>query len=152
MRAFVLLLLLAWPAAGQDPLETPAVPDRELLRRLDSAELVLVGTVREVREPAGGRKVLGSEHDPLWREAILKVGSLEKGRPESPTVTFLFASSRDVQWAGSPKVREGQEAVWLLRREQKPGLLGRDLVILEPLDVLPLDELERVRRLIRNLP
>lgn len=148
MRAFVLLLLLAWPAAGQEL----AVPDRELLRRLDSAELVLLGTVREVREPVGGRKVPGSEHDPVWREAILKVGSLEKGRPGSPTVTFLFASSRDVQWAGAPKAREGQEAIWLLRREQKPGLLGRDLVILEPLDVLPPGELERVRRLIRNLP
>lgn len=151
MRAFVLLLLLAWPAAGQDRPEDLA--NRELLRRLDSAELVIVGTVREVRDPVGGRKVPGgTEHDPRWREAILRVRSVEKGRPESPTVTFLFASSRDVHWGDAPKAREGQEAIWLLRREQKPGLLGRDLVVLDPLDALPPAELDRVRRLLQNLP
>ncbi len=127
------------------------IADQRLRERIRSAELVVVGIVKNVEEPRrrseGGLK---SEHDPDWRKANIKVVEVLMGQKDTREVTILFAQSRDVQWAEAPKFAAGQEGVWLLRRATLPGLLRRDyLTVLDPDDFWLSTELDRIRRLLQ---
>lgn len=120
--------------------------EQRLKERLDRSELVVAGRVLETR-PAGkvGEERV-TEHDPQWREAVIRIDSLLKGRHEAGTVVILYPGTLDVMWADSPKPRVGQERVWLLHKDQVEGL--EIYTALKPEDVLPRTEVETVRRLV----
>ena len=54
-----------------------AIADEALTRRLQSAQLVVVGTVTAVRP---GPRNPDSEHDPLWSSATIRITTVVKGR------------------------------------------------------------------------
>jgi hypothetical protein len=89
-----------------------------------------------------------SEHDPDLHRATLEVRSILKESPRDNKVTFLFANSRDVQWDNSPKLKEGQEGVWILHVNEKDGLRIADLTAFDPRDVQPPSQEERIRKLL----
>jgi hypothetical protein len=124
--------------------------ERELAERIDNASLVVVarvGKIVPVRRRAGRRD---SEHSPEWFVADLEIESVEKGRrARDKPVPLAFPTSDDIQWYWRPRPQPGQEAVWILRREEElPGLPKDVFTALDPRDVRPRDQIEHVRRLI----
>jgi len=123
------------------------ISDEELQNQLATAEAVVVGRVAGIR-PAEIPH-LGSEHDPDWYVAVIKVESVLKGEP-GREVSLLFPHSDDVAWHNAPKFKEGQQGIWLLHRNQArlPGIENQ-LTALRPLDFHSREELSRVERLVK---
>jgi hypothetical protein len=124
-------------------------PDRHLLSRMRTADVVAAGrvlSVRKVPRPAGQRI---SEHDPDWHEAVIEVQSVESGPPMKQAV-LLFPASGDVRWRNAPKFSVGQEGVWILHQHQFAELRTPGYVALEPGDFHPKEQREHIRALIKR--
>jgi hypothetical protein len=129
--------------------------DQKLQQRLAQAAMVIVGKVTGIKQ--GPQPDIFSEHNPdLW-EAKLQIKSVELGPSTQRTVTILYANSIDVVWVRSPKFKKGQEGIWILHRDQavdwKRGsrLPVESLTALDSEDFLPLNQLERVQRLLKKI-
>jgi hypothetical protein len=103
-------------------------------RHFSDADLVVAGTVVNVRIPAVSpqarkRTALPSpitEHDPVWREAVIKVSDVLKGEKTWKQVTVRFPDSSDVMFHGVPKFEPGQEGYFMLHRgEGAKSTVGR---------------------------
>lgn len=114
----------------------------ELRRHLESAHAVAQGRATSVRRV---HEVPVSEHDPLWWVAGIRVTRGLKGDVEGE-IHVRFPSSRDIKWYGVPKLKEGDEGVFILHRD---GLEvgGATLAIIHPEDFLR-GESEEARRII----
>lgn len=100
---------------------------RAIREHLNDADLVISGKVIAVRLPetaATNMKKAGaqeqtttrvSEHDPKWREAIIAVEKVHKGKLSKRQVVVRFPSSTDVAWRRVPKFEAGQEGYFALR-------------------------------------
>jgi hypothetical protein len=114
---------------GGDPVEHKRARDRR--ERFDLANLVVSGTVTAVRLPpemvAGTRRTsragallepaaVGpvSEHDPHWREAVIAVDDVHKGRDAKRDIVIRFPASTDVRWYRAPKFQAGQKGFFML--------------------------------------
>jgi hypothetical protein len=131
------------------------VSDEQFQERLRQAEVVVAARVRETHPLQREQPGPFSEHDPLWWEAVLEVGSVEKGQPSEELLTVLFPSSTDEFWIDSPKLAPGMEAVFVLHRDQTergfPVLRVPGLTALSPLDVQPREALPRVRATLERM-
>lgn len=165
-------------AQVSDPVRNLA--DRELQDRVADAEMVIEGEVSSIHLPqaqsfvatrtASSTKPV-SEHDPKWREAVINVGVVHKGNPETKQVVVRFPSSTDVQWYRAPKFHTGDRGVWLLHSgEVAPAATttGKQMVVgesssartvapgapvytaLSPMDFHPANKLEAVAPVIRT--
>ncbi len=115
--------------------------DEALRSHADDAEAVLVGRVTAI-EKAGPD--VASEHDPDWWRATIAVDHSEKGTLDGP-VQVLFANSRDVMWARTPKLAAGQEGLWLLHRTTGDEAALAPFSVLDTDDAHPADDLDRLR-------
>jgi hypothetical protein len=126
------------------------LPNEALAVRVAAAEAVVAGTVVDNRPAAVAGSPRVTEHDPQWWEAVVAVESVAKGDVPQPTVAVLFARSEDVMWFQAPKLRVGQAGTWLLHRAEP---LTADAVagfaVVDPLDVQPRAEFERVQGLVQ---
>lgn len=157
-----------------------SLADQKLREQVAKADVVVSGIVSAVRlpdqpatpprarrgvaTPAPPRKI--SEHDPMWREAVIDVKATHKG--ETPKQLLVrFPKSNDVRWKHAPKFQPGEEGVFLLRQDQvaQPATAtapraGRrsataaaapdaSYTALTPTDVQPLDREEQIKNLIR---
>lgn len=116
--------------AERAPDAARSLANRELQDRVAAADLVVEGEVSSVHLPqaesfAATRTAQAarpvSEHDPKWREAVINVGVVHKGNPETKQVVVRFPSSMDVQWHRAPKFRAGDRGVWLLHPPKGPA-------------------------------
>lgn len=121
--------------------------DRALASRLATAQLVVVGVIGEGK-PTEVARERRSEHDPMPWAASIKVETVLKGKADGQVVA-IYASSDDVMWERSPKPQAGFEGVFLLQpdRDKRFGISG--LFLIDPLDVQPKAELQRVQRLLK---
>ncbi len=121
----------------------------ELRKRVGAATAVVVGKVVETG-PVGKRDLPpASEHDPMWRTAFVVVERVEKGdAKEGQRLEIAYASSRDVMWFRAPKPAQGEQAVFLVHRRKLDELDVAMLAIVEPLDLQPVEELDRIRSVI----
>jgi hypothetical protein len=143
--------------------------DRPVLERLGVASLVFRGTVDAVKPPeAAGEQGKrppspSSEHDPQWQVATVRVATLLKGSEAGQMVTVAFASSNDIVWFHAPKLKAGQDAVFIahaLNKENASRYRASELsslvekqpvyVVVEPSDVLPAADEARVRGLLSS--
>jgi hypothetical protein len=140
--------------------------DGPILERLAAASVVFRGTVEDVRRLEPGaeqtqRAPPPTEHDPEWQAATVRIDTPLRGGQAGQKVTIVFAGSRDITWFNSPKLKPGQEAVFLARTPTKEeatmyraSALGallqkqRAYLVTEPNDVLPPAEEARVRALL----
>lgn len=133
-------------------------PDDELRRHLAEVDTVVVGTVYNNNPLARSPSLPVSEHDPEWWEATISVESVEKGKISGTSVTVVFANSMDVAWFQAPKLRLGQEGIWLLhlRQASTKDIEAPDLpvpsayLVIHPLDAHGKGEVERVRKLLKR--
>jgi hypothetical protein len=104
-------------ARAADPVQAKA--ERDLREHVADADLIVRGRVASVALPARRASGAGatapiSEHAALWREAVIDIDHVAKGKRSSKRVTVRFPSSTDVRWAKAPKLQPGQEALFLL--------------------------------------
>jgi len=181
-----------------DPVQ--AHRDLLLKQSLDRADVVVSGTITQVRmapetqisatAPARSsvsatRRRAGaavpasrtqtprriSEHDPIWHEAVVNVESVEKGKTGQKQVVVRFPGSNDVRWRYYPKLRPGQQGVFLMSAETAASptnsrvtsarATGRMTVLATPMvqsgamqatsEPQPISAIERVRQLL-NVP
>ena len=156
---------------------------RELANRVEDAAMVIEGEVSSIHLPraesitdaagvSSARPV--SEHDPKWREAVINVAVVHKGKPGTKQVVVRFPSSTDVQWHRAPKFHTGDRGVWLLRPSEQsaagrkpakrkgPKMAIEEVVstaipgapvvytALHPMDFQPANKLEAVAPVIRS--
>jgi hypothetical protein len=124
--------------------------DEDLARHLAAADLVAVARVARVSEaqPPGKGRSPSSEHDPEWRSASLHVERTLAGDPPPGELAVLFPDSRDIHWFAVPKLKEGQEGIFLLHRGSGGG--ANEYTIVHAEDVLPVADLERVKTLLEK--
>lgn len=139
--------------------------DMPVAERLAAASVVFRGTVESVRrleraaQPNSRGAAPATEHDPEWTAANVRVTDTLRGRVPGPVVTIVFAASRDVTWFNSPKLRVGEDAIFLAHAptEGEAALLrttalgatpGQVYLVTEPYDVLPPTAESRVRSLL----
>lgn len=130
--------------------------ESELLARIRSASVVVVGHVREVRQPkaatrgksAGPQRI--TEHDPGIAEAVIDVAEEIKGKPPGKQVVVRFPTSTDVMWYRYPKLEVGHSGVFILQPDVLAGQAvtrGAAATFNLPRkgDVLPVSDVARVR-------
>jgi len=141
--------------------------DRPVRERLEVAALVFRGTVESVRPlaaaagPGNKPEPAGSEHDPEWQVAMVRVASPLRGGKAGDQVAVIFAASRDIVWFAAPKLSQGQDAIFVAHAADKEEG-GRDrsaalatflaqqtaYLVTKPSDVLAPTEEARVRGLL----
>jgi hypothetical protein len=157
------------PAQAGQSMPTDEARRRPVRARLAAASLVFRGTVQNVRpvEKAASAEQdkrtaeAPSEHDPEWNVATVKIATPLKGGVAGQEVSVVFAASRDITWFNSPKLKTGQDAVFLAHPPDKQkevlyrstGLLklietGSVYLVTKPFDVLPPADEELVRGLL----
>jgi len=90
--------------------------------RFAAADVVVSGRVGELRAdppsgPRGKIQLPVTEHDPQWREAVVLVTAVHKGRRVPRSIRVRFPASTDVAWARAPKLHAGQQGTFLLKRD-----------------------------------
>jgi hypothetical protein len=124
------------------------IADSKLSARIAGAVQVVKGEVIATR-PESRVNPPVSEHDPNWWLATIRVDEVIKG-PSTQELIVAFPNSTDVVWAAAPKFVVGQQAVWLLRPADVPGVAApAQLTALDPSDVQPVEGAARVRSLQR---
>jgi hypothetical protein len=126
--------------------------EQDLTELLAHSEIVVAGRIVRIERVSREESRLPvTEHDPDLQRAYLQQERVLKGRiPSDAVLSFLFANSRDILWSRSPKLKEGQEAVWLLRRNEKKGLELESLTAFDPRDVQPPERRDVIDRLLKN--
>jgi hypothetical protein len=110
--------------------------ERDILSRAATADAVIFGRVTSVRVPAdvvaahsavaGGLPTTRiSEHDPDWRIAEVQVDEVRKGTHESKTAEIRFPNSDDVLWYYAPKLRTGQDGLFILHKAERERAAAR---------------------------
>lgn len=136
-----------------------AVGDSELRGQIQAADLVVVGTVKEVRAAAipaaAPESTPVTEHDPRWQEAIIHSDSVIKGPSTGKDFIVHFPASVDVAWYEAPKLKPGQAGIFLLKQDTVSGAPTvmfqnkrvQAYTVLNPGAVLGKEEAQRVRSL-----
>lgn len=123
------------------------ISDRDLQKRIASADVVVVGKVANVKAVAEPRRPGPiTEHDPQWSEANLEVDTVLQGDASLRRILVLFPGTLDVAWVHVPKFRVGQEGIWILVRDRKL----KAYTALDPLDFQPMNQLDRIKDLIKR--
>ncbi len=130
------------------------VADKNLQRRIAGADLVVAGKVVKIEQAKALTKQQKSEHDPMWRTAVIEIESLVKGRFAQKNVRVQFPGSMDVMWYKAPRFKVGQEGIWFLHKDQFKQLKIQGIEgysALDPGDTYPIGELSRIKRLVKDM-
>jgi len=142
-------------------LQAQEISDQELRDRLNAADFVVIGRVKEVHRwtvPKSAPQRV-SEHDPDWHEAVVEVQSVLKGgQVKGNNIVVRFPGRNDVAWVHSPKFAKNQQGIFCLNRDQTSGVPtekvgGRQVAVYTCLghgDSLPMSDAPRVRSLLKN--
>jgi hypothetical protein len=142
------------PIAGEQAMDTQirgvrqTLADQALAARLASAELVVLGVVGEPK-PTEEAKEREGEHDALWWSAPIRVETTLKGNPGNAPVVY-FATSDDPIWVRSPKLKAGEEGIFVLQPDPGKKLRAPGPCLVDPLDFASKNDLDRIRRLLNT--
>ena len=139
------------------------ISDEELKQRVASADFVVTGRVTDVRKWTAPEIASVphriTEHDPDWRDAVIKIESVLKGpKPKKNKLVVRFPQCNDVAWAHAPKFEKHEEGIFFLKKDEVSGapvalLDGSEVnayTCLRPGDWLPKSEEARVRSLLKK--
>jgi hypothetical protein len=101
--------------ANQDPVAN--LHDRDTRTHYNEAELALTGRVTSIRIPAtSDHNRPPSEHDPQWREAVVEIEKVHKGKLQKKEVVVRFPASADRMWYRAPKLEANHRGHFLLHK------------------------------------
>ena len=140
--------------------------DKPVRDRIAAANRVFRGKVEEVKPVATDDRKPESagEHDPEWQVATVRVLAPIRRSRENETVLVIFPASKDIVWFNSPKLKVGDELIFIthkpkegelpmLRSTGALPLVERQAaeLVTHPSDVLPVGEQARVVRLTKEV-
>jgi hypothetical protein len=112
---------LALHPAGSDPVTN--LEDRDARAQFDAAEMVVSGTVTNVRTvPEAQPNRPPREHDADWREATIEVSQALKGGAGEKEILVRFPASHDRVWHKVPKLKAGDKGQFVLHKPSGPGV------------------------------
>jgi len=147
---------------------------REVSERFASADMVVSGKVTTIRLLADAIKQgkAGttparpvSEHSPHWREAVIEIDEVHKGKHAKKNVVIRFPASTDVHWYKAPKFEAGHQGYFMLHKTPiakgtaprgvkgkaaKPAAVEEVYTALHPLDFQPYSQQGGVRQIIET--
>ncbi len=125
--------------------------ERYLSWELKSANVVVEGIVIETNLDLLPKSNLRSEHNPDIKAARIRINKIHKGEANAKTVVVYYASSMDIAWSNSPKLKKNQQGIFLLQRDQAfPILNKKEYTILDNRDVQPLSQLTTIKSLLKK--
>lgn len=125
--------------------------DQALQKRLQEAALVVVATAGEPKPTEETKRPDKDEHDPLWWVAPLKVEKVIKGNPPNEPLSVLFARNTDYRWFNSPKIHADERAIYVLQLDQDRDRGMRGYFVVDKYDVVLVEDLDRVQRLLKTI-
>lgn len=129
--------------------------DRQLAERIAKASLVVAGKVTDMGHGPELKRPVETEHAPDWATAFFAVGEALKGKPRGRTIPVVYPTSLDELWIDSPKLRPGEDCILILQQNQEekgwPVLRVPGLTALDPLDLQPIEALDRIRKLVGGI-
>ena len=107
--------------------------DEKLRMLLRESKITVTGKVIRVTKP-DSQPMIGSEHDPEWREAEIQIDETLKGKAAGQTIKILFSASKDVMFFEAPKFREGDEGIFIIKQAdpQTSRLMRNENILTEP--------------------
>jgi hypothetical protein len=121
------------------------LPHRHLEERLDGAALVIEGEVARIElSPVSDGFNLRA---PNYRLAVIHVESALKGKA-GEHVHVLFPTNPAPPWRTAPRLREHEHAIFILRNETTLRV-PEYFTALDPADVRPREEINRIKSLLR---
>ncbi len=123
------------------------LPIRHLEARLDGAVLVVEGEVESIGpSPIPDGFTLRS---PNYHLAVVRVESTLKGKG-GDRVNVLFPTNPAPPWRNAPRLKEHQNAVFILHHETALKAPRHFLTALDPDDVQPRDMLRKIKSLLKQ--
>lgn len=122
--------------------------DERLRDHVASTEAIVEGRVRSTRNLSTVSADTKGEHDADWWAATIRVARKLKG-DVGAEVDVRFPTSRDRRWFEVPRLREGDEGVFMLHRDGEEHD-GVHLALLHPDDFIPSDD-DRVKDVNRHV-
>jgi hypothetical protein len=117
---------------------------RAVKNRLRDIDVVVTANVVKV-SPYEKSITAESEHDPNLYVAFLKVSRVLRGDMQANELRILFAASDDIHWYRAPKLKVGDEAVFLLQSagkdSEKLGVEPKQLTLFQTIDLQPLSKI-----------
>lgn len=123
------------------------LPIRQLEARLDGAALVVEGEVERTESspvPDGF-----SLRSPNYRLAVVRVESVLKGKA-GERVRILFPTNPAPPWRSAPRLKEGQNAVFILRHETALKAPAEFFTALDPRDVQSRESVSRIKSILKS--
>ena len=117
---------------------TAEMTGEEVRVHVRSTDAVVRGRVVSVRRVSETTALTTSEHDPDWWAAVVHVIRALKG-DHTGEIEVRYPNSHDIRWYRAPKLREGQEGLFLLHRDGRE-VGGVALSLIHPDDFLEGDE------------
>lgn len=124
----------------------------QLKSRLDESNLVIMGKVIKIDIPSRNT-IIGTEHDPEWKEAEIQIDETLKGKSESKTLKILFASGKDIMFFQAPKLNLGDEGIFIIQPtdSQTLKIISNKNMLIEPENFIKGKEnLNHIKSLIRK--
>ena len=128
--------------------------DSRLASQIDNADSIVVGKVVQVRDApviAGRDDAPVSEHEGLWKEAVVEVSNTIKGTVADKQVVIRFPASNDVAFRDVPHFSVGQSGTFLMHQPVAGRALqlpdARTFEMIKRTDQLPANAASRVRTL-----
>jgi hypothetical protein len=116
--------VMALHAPDRNPVTNLA--DRDTRAHYDDADLAVSGRVTTVRLPGQAQGIPSTrEHDPDWREAVVEVDRVYKGKIQKKQIIVMFPASQDRQWHHAPKLQAGYRGHFLLHRHKEAVVRGK---------------------------
>jgi hypothetical protein len=127
------------------------IADDTLRAQLKRSAIVAKCYVIRIEDSVYNSVFSRSEHNPLFRKAVFQISELLKGKPQKGSLSAYFASSDDPMWYLSPKLSDSTEAIFLFNQSSFPAYMNLSgLVLLDPRDVQPNSELDRIKKLLNT--
>ncbi|HVG33401.1 MAG TPA: hypothetical protein VM911_09980 [Pyrinomonadaceae bacterium] len=154
---------------------------RDMRQRLSSADVVVKGSITDIRIPETEEpKLVGSsslekparffptgEHEPKWREAVVRITEVLKGAHDQKEIVVRFPASPDARWNQAPLFSTGQDGIFILHKtrktsdsaENRPPATATDedaettstaYTALHPMDFQPPAQLEQIKKLVKE--
>jgi hypothetical protein len=127
------------------------LPDLHLISRLAQARLVVLAEVQSTSRLDHTRE----RRSPRWARAELRVVTALKGRSRSPVLYFPTSDSH--HWYRAKRPRKGQRRIFILHAEDSQAgrwlsdeERGAVFTALDPADIQPASQLDRIRALLRE--
>jgi hypothetical protein len=124
--------------------------DSRIADSIARADLVIIGYVNEssayeVEHP----KI--TEHDPLWTKAVVNIQEVIKGNASAgDNIEVIFPNSYDVKWYKVPKLYPHQKSIFILHLKKIENLNVVRYTVVDESDVLGLDNLNRIAKLLNS--